>query len=113
MSVTSSAAQKRALRADGDTQLISPFGVLAETCEQARGGVLRGGGGGGYAPRKVPQSVILAERAHLHSETCPVRSLHAAKVVTQTSVSRALESSLLVQPIGGQGANNHKLMPCQ
>ena len=45
MSVTSSAAQKRALRADGDTHLISPFGVLAETCEQ--GGVLGGAAGGG------------------------------------------------------------------
>lgn len=49
-----------------DTQLISPFGVRAAMCEQARGGVCRAGER--YAPRKVPQSVILAGRAHLHSE---------------------------------------------
>lgn len=69
-----------------ETQLISPFGVSAETCEQAQGGV-QGAGGGGYAPRKVPQSAILAEQVNLHSEAGTLGHFILGKVAAQTSVS--------------------------
>lgn len=88
VSVTSSAAQKRALRADGDTHLISRFGVLAETCEQGgggAGGVPEGAGGVlSVGSGEVRTQEGPAEHHPGWADTPPLRSLytrslHAAK----------------------------------
>lgn len=98
-------------RVQTDTQLISPFGSQAEMCKQAQGGVCKAGER--YEPRKVPQSIILAGQAHLHSEAWTHGHIMLEKVATQTSVSQGPGESPSQAANQGQGADNHKLMPCQ
>lgn len=111
MSVTSLAAQKRALRADGDTQLISCFGVLAETCEQARGGV-PGWGGGKVRTQEGP-----AERhpgwAGTSTPKLAPRSLHAAKSCCTNFCAPGPWRRHFSSSQSAPGADNHKLTPCQ
>lgn len=73
----------------------------------------RGARGRRYAPRKVPQGVILAGWAHLRSDAWTQGHFLLEKVAAKTSVSRGPGEPPSPAANQSQGADNHKSMPCQ
>lgn len=96
--VTSSAAQGRALGA-GETQPLSPPASRQEPGRGARGR--------GYAPRKVPQGVILAGWARLRSDAWTQGHFLLEKVAAKTSASQGPGEPPSPSANQSQGADNH------
>lgn len=72
-----------------------------------------GARGAGYAPRNVPQGVILAGCAHLRSDARTQGPFLLEKVAAKTSVAQGPGEPPSPAANQSQGADNHKSMPCQ